>query len=547
MTAAIIILTALVIAASGYRAGRRVRYFLHVFQLEGYKTSEFFNWLRERGRSAVFGVNHVAGIASLVGFDLLVRFLFATDAGHGAWPTLVLLTIWISLFGSARKYRSDEAKKPLRYTARMQRLVAVTAILSAGLGVLAFLTVFAALGSPIIVATLFGVLAIDALSALIVIVGGLVAQPLESHIQNDFKRMARERLKARNDLTVIGITGSYGKTSVKFAAAEILSQRFSVLATPGSYNTPMGICKVINNNLRPSHQFLVLEMGARYPGDIKELCEIAQPDIAVLTSVGVAHLETMGSLETILKTKSELVEYMKEGGPVVANFDDEGVMRIVQSASGTLITASTRSREADIVAGDISYDVNGCRFVVTVGSEREEMQSTLLGAHNVGNILLGLGVGSLIGLRLRQMKHAVARLRPIPHRLEIRREGPITIIDDSFNSNPVGARNAVEILGRFNTGKRVMVTPGMVELGASQDDENRSLGRFMAKHVDLAVLVGPKQTDPIREGLLAAGFQKDSIVVCRSLFEARDLLRDRLSAGDVVLYENDLPDQYSEQ
>jgi UDP-N-acetylmuramoyl-tripeptide--D-alanyl-D-alanine ligase len=130
--------------------------------------------------------------------------------------------------------------------------------------------------------------------------------------------------------------------------------------------------------------------------------------------------------------------------------------------------------------------------------------------------------------------------------LQLRKEGPITVIDDSFNSNPVGARNAVEILGQFDTGKRIIVTPGMVELGDSQDAENRALGVFMSDHVDLAVLVGPKQTEPIREGLLEAGFAEDSIVVSQSLFDARDLLRERLSAGDVVLYENDLPDHYDE-
>ncbi|MFV1979918.1 MAG: UDP-N-acetylmuramoyl-tripeptide--D-alanyl-D-alanine ligase [Rhodothermia bacterium] len=539
MTAAIQILVVLVLVASGYRIWRRLRYFMHVFQLEGYKTHEFSSWLTGIGKRTILLKEHVA--ASI----LLFGFLALTTNNAGAWLVAVALAIWLIVLGSARKYRSDDAKKPLAFTPRMLRLTGTVTVLS--------LIVLVGAGSVVLVgfewpaALLSALLVVDLVAPYAVLAGGKAAQPIETNIQNGFKHSAHQKLEASTDLTVIGITGSYGKTSVKFAVAEILSRRFSILATPGSYNTPMGISKVVNNNLRTSHQFLILEMGARYPGDIKELCEIARPDVAVLTTIGVAHLETMGSADAILQTKAELVEYMKEGGAVVANFDDDGVMRIARSAHGPVITASIRSPEADIVAGNISYDIEGCRFVVTMGAEREEMHSTLLGAHNVANILLGLGVGSLFGLRLRQMKHAVTRLRPIPHRLQLRQEGPITVIDDSFNSNPVGARNAVDILGRFRTGNRIIVTPGMVELGSSQDDENRKLGRFMAEHVDLAVLVGPSQTEPIREGLMAAGFREDSIMVCQSLFEARDLLQDRLLPGDVVLYENDLPDQYSEQ
>ena len=254
----------------------------------------------------------------------------------------------------------------------------------------------------------------------------------------------------------------------------------------------------------------------------------------------------MGSQETIIETKAELVRHMRPGGPLVANFDDEGVMRITREHKGPVTTVSVRRPEADLFADQISYGVDGCRFVVTYGDETQEIQSSLLGAHNVTNILLGLGVGQLFGLRLRQMKHAVARLSPVPHRLQLRREGAITVIDDSFNSNPVGARNAVEILSQFHTGQRIIVTPGMVELGSSQDDENRRLGSFMANRIDVAVLVGRNQTAPIKQGLLETGFPEDSIHVVRSLFEARDLLSERLSSGDVVLYENDLPDQYDE-
>lgn len=536
MTTLIQILVALVLLASGYRIWRRLRHFLHVFQLEGYKSRQFRGWLSGLGKGTVVLKEHVAG------FVIVAALFTLTSVAASAWLPAAALVLWLAVLGSARKYRSDAAKKPLVFTPRMRRLTGAVAILSvvlfgAVLGVMAGR--FGWVG-----ALLTGLLMADVLAPYLVLSGGMITKPVEIRIQEGFKRSARAKLESRTDLIIVGITGSYGKTSVKFAIEEILRRRFNVLATPGSYNTPMGICKVINNDLRRTHQYLILEMGARYPGDIIELCQIARPDLAVLTSIGVAHLETMGSIETIARTKKELIDHMKPGGPVVANADDPKVMEIACSADGPVTTVSIQSSGAELFATDISYGLEGCRFVVTAGDERAEMRSVLLGAHNVTNILLGLAVGRLVGLRLRQMQHAVARLRPVPHRLELRQEGAITVIDDSFNSNPVGARNAVEILGRFTTGKRVIVTPGMVELGAGEREENRELGKFMADHVDLAVLVGAERTEPIREGLADADFEEDSIIVCSSLFEARDLLKERLSKGDVVLYENDLPDQY---
>jgi UDP-N-acetylmuramoyl-tripeptide--D-alanyl-D-alanine ligase len=163
----------------------------------------------------------------------------------------------------------------------------------------------------------------------------------------------------------------------------------------------------------------------------------------------------------------------------------------------------------------------------------------------VTNVLLAVAVGRHMGLRLRQMAHAAERIEPVEHRLQLRERGDITVIDDAFNSNPVGARNAVEILGQMGGGRRVVVTPGMVELGKRQWAENKTFGTHIAEHdIDLAVLIGDDQTEAIREGLSAAAYPTDQVKVFSSLFEAQNFLKQYLRSGDVVLYENDLPDQY---
>ena len=388
----------------------------------------------------------------------------------------------------------------------------------------------------------------DLLAPLWVYLTTLVMLPVEKSVQNGYKVAARKKLATRPELVKIGITGSYGKTSVKFIVAEILNQRYNVLATPGSYNTPMGICIVVNNHLKAEHQVLVLEMGMRYRGDIRELCAIACPDIAVVTEVGVAHMETMGSIENIALEKGDIVECLSDDGIAILNIDNPYVAAMEDRAKGKVWKISAQENEkADIIARNIHYTPQGAHFEVEDETGvRMAFRTRLLGKHNVLNILLGVAIGRQMGLRLRQIAHAVSRVEPVEHRLQLINKGSITVIDDAFNSNPVGAKNAVEVLGAFKEGRRVIVTPGMVELGERQAQENRALGEHMAHHVDLAVLIGAQQTAPIVEGLKAQEFPDEKTKVFSSFFDAQAFLQTYLKAGDVVLYENDLPDQYNE-
>ena len=519
-----------------WRIGRRTRYFLHVYQLEGYKLAEYARWTAAHARPHVLRLSHALGAALLA----------LSFWGFGAYPfgtALVVLPLWAVAFASSRLYRATPVKKPLAWTERLRRqaiAVGVLVVLIVGAGAAIGLRVGGYAGWWPLLAAFF---AADLGAPLWVLLGGALTRPIEKGVQRGFKRQARKKLAARPDLQIVGITGSYGKTSVKFIIAEILRQRFNVLATPSSYNTPMGICLVVNNQLQPEHQVLVLEMGMRYPGDIRELCEIAQPGTAVVTSVGVAHLETMGSIEAIAEEKGSLLRYMKRGGTAILNADDARV-RAMTGAEGRSLRVSVEGREADLVARDIHYGPEGATFTVAAGGETAVFRTKLLGAHNVLNVLLGVAVGQAFGLRLRQMAHAVARVEPVPHRLALRHENGVNVIDDAFNSNPVGARNAVEMLGQFTGGRRVVVTPGMVELGDRQEEENRLLGRHIARHADLAVLVGAVQTAPIRSGLAQEGFPEGQIHVAASLYDAQDYLKTVLRPGDTVLYENDLPDQY---
>ena len=537
-------LVAVVSAAS--RAVRRTRFFLHLLQLEGYKPNEYRAWVGARLGTHVFRRSHAVGAALLA---------VGTGLALAGWPRLgagLALAGWPVAFASWKLYRSVPVKKPLAWTARMRRLAgAVAAVMAV---VLAAFGLDAALGGAITerlgggaagwLVVLAGLLALDLGAPLWVLVGGLGMKPVEGRIQEGFKARARRKLAARPDLQIVGITGSYGKTSTKFVVAELLRQRYNVLATPGSYNTPMGIALVVNEGLRPEHQVLVLEMGMRYPGDIAELTSIAAPDVAVVTSVGVAHLETMGSVEAIAKEKGSILAGMKPGGTAVLNGDDSFV-RGMTGREGKTLRVSLGDGPGEITGRDLRYGPDGMTLTVRDETGAEATFTTkLLGAHNALNVLLGVAVGRAFGIRLRALAQAAARLQPVAHRLALREENGVLVLDDAFNSNPVGAKSAAEVLGAFTGGRRVCVTPGMVELGPRQDAENRAFGETLARHADLVVLVGERQTAPIREGLAAAGFPDEQVRVVPSLYAARDVLGTWLRPGDVVLYENDLPDQY---
>lgn len=520
----------------------RTRYFLHIFQQKGYKFGEFWHWLRDHWNERVITPEHVL-------YNLVILGLFAglSDRLTGSAAALILSVFGFFWFGSIKRYRSEREKKPLVYTARVQRLLIPYGILVLFLPFVSTqISYMRAMLTADAYILAFGWVLGDILVPFLLIAGAAIVYPVEKMIQYRYKRMAREKLRSMPDLKVIAITGSYGKTSTKFMIRDLLKERYNVLATPGSYNTPMGICKVINNDLQAGHQVLVLEMGARYVGNIDELCWIAQPDISVVTNVGVAHLETFGSKEAIARTKASLVRNLKPGGTAVLNADDPLVRKM--GDRGDIDVIMVGLEEGDIRARHINYGAQGTFFEVEMkDGSRESFSLKLLGAHNVQNMLFAIAVADIFRIRPRTMALAAANIQPVEHRLQLKKTGDLYVIDDAFNSNPVGAKNAVDILSRFETGRRIVITPGMIELGEIEEEENRKFGEAIGQAgLDLVILVGEQQTRPILEGIREAGFENGKVRVVDSLFEANDIVREFARPGDVILYENDLPDTYNE-
>jgi UDP-N-acetylmuramoyl-tripeptide--D-alanyl-D-alanine ligase len=443
--------------------------------------------------------------------------------------------------------------KPLVFTARARRLF--VAALAVPALVLALATVAVLAGAPVWVAPAIGaatgLIAIVAAPELLFLADALV-RPIQALDNRRFVQRAQRRLKEVSPL-VVGITGSFGKTTTKACVAAVAELRGPAYATPASFNSYLGVVRAVNEGLTSKHRTFIAEMGAYRRGDVAELCDLVQPRIGVLTAIGPAHLERFGSLEAIEEAKSELAEAIPEDGVFVTNADDERCVRAAARSSGRVVLFSAEGApDAELTAAGIAMAEGTTRFTLRrrtkEGEEETVVRSKLLGRHNVANLLAAAAVGASIDLPLDAIARALARVTPPAHRLApiLNRQAGIVVIDDAYNSNPVGAAAALEVLASHQADRRLLVTPGMVELGEREAEENERFGRQAAAVCDLVVLVGEERSRPIRAGLAAAAFPDSGIHVVANASEAQALLAKTTRRGDVVLFENDLPDLYAE-
>jgi UDP-N-acetylmuramoyl-tripeptide--D-alanyl-D-alanine ligase len=451
------------------------------------------------------------------------------------------------------KKSNQPVKKPLVFTQRATRVYRVNLLVSTILmivPIIIFYLVPNALSFSIflVLLVLLEYLLIK-LQPLIMYLSTNIMKPVENKINMGFYISAKDKIKGREDLEVIGITGSFGKTSTKVIVSTILSEKFNVLRTPESFNTPMGLSKVINNDLQPEHEVFVAELGAKVIGEIRETAQLVQPRIGVLTSIGPCHLETFKNIDNIAKTKYELIEELPTDGVAIFNYDNEYIKKLADKTfKEKMLYGLEESEKLDMYADNILVSELGSTFTLKDKEGNSIVCTTkLLGKHNIYNILAGACVAKTLGLTFEEIQRGISRIEPIEHRLNIINPGTgIIIIDDAFNSNPIGSKAALDVLSEFKEGKKIIVTPGMIELGEMEEPANREFGVNIGKVCDYVILIGEKRTKPIYEGLMETNFNVGNIFVVNNLDEASIQIGKIAKPKDVVLFENDLPDNYTE-
>ena len=520
----------------------RIIHYTHMFQLNSYKPKVQLKWLFNNKGAFIKNSLPLMLLAvwSLITPGLVIEKSELTngvEVGFILTPVLLIQAVYVvGLIIALVLNLPKKAKKPLVYTNRVKRLLITCALVLIILCCAIVLLVDDMNGAQPLLLMLVLILA-----PFILLLCNLINKPIELSINKYYINDAKRMLKEHTSLTVIGVTGSYGKTSVKYILGTLLEAKFNVLITPESFNTPLGVTKTIRSSLRATHDIFVCEMGAKNVGDIKEICEIVYPQHGIITSVGPQHLESFKSLENVKKTKFELADALPAYGKLFLNGEDENI-KSHSHPHGAITYGLNPS--CDYYADEITVTSAGTSFVVKHGDEAVPFTVALIGAHNVINLVGAIAICCEMGIDLKKLPPYARKIKAVEHRLQLTKRGKTTVVDDAYNSNPSGAKAALDAISLFQ-GKKIVVTPGMIELGSVQYEENRKFGMNIAKVCDFAVLVGQKQAEPIKQGLLDAGFPEDCIYVADELTDGANKAFSLFPDEEkVVLFENDLPDNY---
>lgn len=501
---------------------------MQMYQQNRYNIMRYMTWLRMAIKD-----DYKRIIGSFLCLATCYGLLFVAPDYFPA--ILLLLLVLIYAYISYKIEEEKHYRKPLVFTSRILRLMTGCYI-----GYTFLFLIFILAGT-----TPFWILMtpyLYFLPWLMVLLIGSIMKPIETSIRKHYAAEAKHILRKQNHLAIIGITGSYGKTSVKTILYALLSDSYYTLMTPHSYNNQMGITLTIRQSLQRLHEVFICEMGADHVHEITALMQFVKPRYGVVTSVGPQHLQTFRSMENILHEKMQMIERLPEDGIGFLNKDNAYICSYDIHNACSIIWFAIH-QEADYQACDIKYSTQGSTFAVLHDGTKHAFHTKLLGEHNVLNITCTIAIAHTLQVPWLLLQQAVERLAYVEHRLEVRKTSTYTILDDAYNANPQGAGYALDVLKQM-PGKRFIVTPGFIDLGDQQELQQYQLGMKIAQCVDEVILVGRKQCISILKGLDEALYDGQHVHLVDSIHEAFTFLQQHAMKEDIVLLENDLPDAF---
>ncbi|MBP3708441.1 MAG: UDP-N-acetylmuramoyl-tripeptide--D-alanyl-D-alanine ligase [Clostridia bacterium] len=493
---------------------------MHMFQLNSYFFKKNMHWMKKNKTK------------------IIIQFLLIAISSAFA----LIGSTWASIIGAiglgvSILYNFPKGKKkiPLKLTSRVKRMFTTELILI-------ILGMFI-MGIQNYILEKLAI--VNVVSLFLCMIANIINSPIEAMVRQWYINDAKKILKSCPNLIIIGVTGSYGKTSVKNFLGKTLSAKYEVLVTPKNYNTTMGVVRTIRENLKSTHQIFVCEMGATKVGDIKEICDLVKPTYGVVTSIGPQHLESFKSIENVIKTKLELADSVKaNGGTIFLNCDNEYLKK--QNLDMDVIKYGVNDESLDYYGYNLESSEKGVSFNVKDANGKGILFTTqAIGRYNIVNIMAAIAVANKLGVKLESMVSRVREIKNVDHRLQLLNKGGINVIDDSYNSNPVSSKSAIDTLGEFK-GTKIIVTPGLIELGDKEDQYNFELGEYITKVCDYVFLVGKSHSKKILEGIQSKKYPEDKVFVVESPQEAMQKIvtlgiKDKIT----VLLENDLPDNYN--
>lgn len=504
----------------------RLKLLMLFFQQEEYRNPWFFKFCFEKYRLIDKKLTFLLLTICIIKYCFL-----GNDAVLIGYMLILLLILGIlTFFVIYEKKYLDKAKKKLVITERVKRILGVSLVLT-----------FLILGCLFkFLSEIISAILVIQLLPFILILSNLILAPNEKKIQTKFKNEAVEKIKKLNPI-VIGITGSYGKTSTKHILGHILSGNLPLLFTPGSVNTEMGVTRIIREKLEANHKYFIVEMGAYFRGSIEKLCNLTNPKHGIITSIGQAHYEHFKNQETIAAAKFELGECVtKNNGILVVN-----TSQVKEEFIPKNIPVIKVNGNSNINAKNLRQERDGIYFDFVNESGSYEIFAPIYGLHQVPNIVAAIEMALKLGMPINSIISTLRTLPQINHRLEVlKRDNNITIIDDAYNSNERGFESGLELLQVLNNNRRILVTPGMVELGKKHDDTHYMVGKFAGSRLDIAIIVNADRIPTFIKGIEETSAGKVQIIRMNSFAEAQKWLNENLQSGDAVLLENDLTDIY---
>lgn len=550
-----VVIPAVVAAAFFFR--RRVLRYLQFLQQEEYEGKRFVDW---------FWRNHAWDRrASYVSFvSAMCSLIACVSVGPALGAVVSLLSsVWMYLRARLEENPLTAGKLKLNMTERARRIFnAARDMFDLVLIVTSLAVVALAPHSYILPIFWIALLILIQTIPIFLCCANALLWPGERKLQERLAEEARVKARALHP-TVVGITGSFGKTSTKVILSDILSSVRPTFTTPRSINSYMGMTREIRERLRPEHEFAVVEMGAYYIGSIKRMCSLISPSAAIITAIGGMHLERFGSVENVLKAKSELAESLPESGILVVNGDNDGCRKIADAhkSKRLFIYGLEPDRgHLDAIMTDICPGPKGTTFKIKFQGCQYNGSTQLLGKPMLSNLLAAFTMACALGVAPEMALAAIRGVKTESNRLELQktsissflstvngtppRQGRVIRLNDAYNSNPIGFAAALDVLQQME-GRKILVTPGMIELGEKQNDENRRAAEKAASICDLVAVVGTTNRDALVAGLNEGGIDPACVREFSSMKEAFQFLAtEYCNDGDVVLIENDLPDVY---
>lgn len=435
--------------------------------------------------------------------------------------------------------RNLQKKNSLDFSLKIQFLAVITSFIMLSLATLITLIFFG--GSLLILVIIY--ILFESISPVFIIISSLLLSPIDFYAKYLITQKAKRKFNSLKNLKTFAIVGSYAKTSTKNMLYTLLWKNFYAVKTPKSFNTAVSISETILSDLKPSTEIFIVEMDAYKGGDIKNLCKIADPDMAIITAIAPQHLERFGNIEKLARAQFEVSRVLGEGSLFLNSLDELTMQTHGQFSANKIFFGGELDK---FRIENLKTVSDGLDFKLILDKDVISIKLPLAGEHNAYNFLAAAAIAHKLGLSAKTIKNRAKLILPTEHRLEIKKTGNLTIIDNSYNTNPKVVISSLKLFKETEEENlKILITPGLIEQGSNAEMENKKFIKNAAKVADEIIIVGESFKPFLKSGLDEAGYPKNKTHFALSTKSAMEIANKLAQKDAVVLIENDLPDQYS--